>query len=252
MNRAYLSLASREVSQRTGSDLLGSLSASLPFAVEPAQTAAWQYQIRHLSELADGLPDAHFLMEFLIPRMGRRADLIVLSQGIVFVVEYKVGAKTFDRHGLDQVFGYALDLKQFHETSHPLPIVPILVATEAAAGESQPLSWDSERIAVPLCVCPGSLVEAICRIGSASTFPQLILFIGLQAVTDPRQQSLKLLRRFTVAIALKRSLVQRRARKISPARLNTCLEQLNVQSQSGKRSFALLPAFRVLGNLSLD
>ncbi len=173
MNRAYLSLASREVSQRTDSDLLGSLSSSLPFAIEPAQTAAWQYQIRHLSELAVGLPDAHFLMEFLIPRMGRRADLIVLSQGIVFVVEYKVGAKTFDRHGLDQVYGYALDLKQFHETSHSLPIVPILVATEATSDRLQSLSWDSDRIAVPLCICPGSLVETTRKIGSASTFPRI-------------------------------------------------------------------------------
>jgi hypothetical protein len=58
--------------------------------------------------------------------MGRRADLIVVQHGIVFVVEYKLGAQQFDRSSLDQVFGYGLDLKHFHETSHAAPIVAIL------------------------------------------------------------------------------------------------------------------------------
>jgi hypothetical protein len=38
--------------------------------------------------LAAQLPDAHFFMEFLIPRMGRRADLVVLHAGMILVVEY--------------------------------------------------------------------------------------------------------------------------------------------------------------------
>lgn len=70
-------------------------------------------------------------MEFLIPRMGRRADLIVLVGGLIFIVEYKLGARHFDRSSLDQVYGYGLDLKHFHETSHHASIVPILIATHA-------------------------------------------------------------------------------------------------------------------------
>lgn len=75
-------------------------------------------------------------MEFLIPRMGRRADLIVIVAGIIFVAEYKLGARQFDRSSLDQVYGYGLDLKHFHETSHAVPIVPILVASHAAVRPS--------------------------------------------------------------------------------------------------------------------
>jgi hypothetical protein len=71
--------------------LLGLLAEKLPFAIEPTQRAAWQYQIEHLRALAAELPTAHFFMEFLIPRMGRRADLIVILGGVIFVVEYKVG-----------------------------------------------------------------------------------------------------------------------------------------------------------------
>jgi len=125
MDRAYLSIAAEGVKHQSDSALFGELAKKLPFALEPTQTAAWEYQIQHLRELAEDLPQAHFFMEFLIPRMGRRADLIVLHGGIVFVVEYKLGARQFDRSSLDQVYGYGLDLKHFHETSHERPVVPI-------------------------------------------------------------------------------------------------------------------------------
>ena len=50
---------------------------------------------------------------------------------LVFAIEFKVGEKTFDRSAIDQVWDYALDLKNFHEASHNVSIVPMLVATEA-------------------------------------------------------------------------------------------------------------------------
>ena len=70
-------------------------------------------------------------MEFSIPRMGRRIDAVLLIGPIVFVVEFKVGEVDFDRAAIDQVWDYALDLKNFHEASHAAPIVPILIATGA-------------------------------------------------------------------------------------------------------------------------
>ena len=63
--------------------------------------------------------------------MGKRVDVVLLIQGIVFVVEFKVGSSTYSSDALDQVLDYALDLKNFHEQSHNLPIVPILIATES-------------------------------------------------------------------------------------------------------------------------
>ncbi len=150
MDRTYLSIAAPEISLASDNELFGQLASKLPFAVEPAQTAAWQAQIRHLRQLGGELPSAHFFMEFLIPRMGRRADLIVLQDGLIFVVEYKVGARQFDRSSLDQVYGYGLDLKHFHETSHARAIVPILVATEAPGGEAQAVQWDDDMLARPL------------------------------------------------------------------------------------------------------
>ena len=61
--------------------------------------------------------------------MGRRIDVVLIIQSVVFVLEFKVGAKDFSANAIDQVFDYALDLKNFHETSHPLVVAPMLVAT---------------------------------------------------------------------------------------------------------------------------
>lgn len=173
MNRAYLSIAAANVHIASDSEIFGELAKKLPFALEPSQTAAWEYQIRHLRQLADDLPEAHFFMEFLIPRMGRRADLVVLCAGIIFVVEYKLGARQFDRSSLDQVYGYGLDLKHFHETSHDLPVVPILVATEADFGDFQCLQWDSDNLARPLRSDPTSLAKTISRISDAGQCPTI-------------------------------------------------------------------------------
>jgi hypothetical protein len=171
MDRTYISISAQEVSTVSNAELFGRLALKLPFAIEPAQRAAWEYQIVHLRSLATELQSAQFFMEFLIPRMGRRADLIVLQDGIIFVVEYKVGEEQFDRSSLDQVYGYGLDLKHFHETSHHRPIVPILVATEATGVVEQALAWDDDGLARPLRVNAGELASAInhtCRLWGAT------------------------------------------------------------------------------------
>jgi Uncharacterized conserved protein (DUF2075) len=173
MYRAYLSIEAAAVPAFSDSHLFGLLAQKLPFAIEPTQGAAWQYQIRHLRELAPELPGAHFFMEFLIPRMGRRADMIVILGGVIFVVEYKVNAGQYDRSGLEQVYGYGLDLKHFHETSHARRIVPILVATEADALGKQPLDWDQDDLAKPLKASPAQLASVINRIAVTLDAPPL-------------------------------------------------------------------------------
>jgi len=157
MDRAYISIDAADVPSQSDSDLFGRLAKKLPFSLELGQKAAWEYQIRHLRELASNLPLAHFFMEFLIPRMGRRVDLVVVKNGTIFVVEYKVGAHQFVRYGLDQVFGYALDLKYFHENSRDRSIVPILVATESECADTPNPIWDRDNIAKPMGVSPSQL-----------------------------------------------------------------------------------------------
>ncbi|HEX9831290.1 MAG TPA: DUF2075 domain-containing protein, partial [Thermodesulfobacteriota bacterium] len=69
--------------------------------------------------------------EYSIPRMGRRIDIVVIVGPVIFVLEFKIGEKEFPSYAIDQVWDYALDLKNFHETSHDSYIAPVLVATSA-------------------------------------------------------------------------------------------------------------------------
>ncbi|WP_249206476.1 hypothetical protein [Gluconobacter cerinus] len=72
------------------------------------------------------------LFEFPIPRLGGRIDTVLISPDATFVLEFKVGASQFDAAALAQTEGYALDLQDFHAGSRHHPIIPILIATEAA------------------------------------------------------------------------------------------------------------------------
>src|SRR3989304_5532750 len=94
--------------------------------------------------------------------MGRRIDVVLIIQSVVFVLEFKVGAKDFSANAIDQVFDYALDLKNFHETSHPLVIAPILIATQATKSELVPkFTSHNDKVIVPLECGSGSLIKAI-------------------------------------------------------------------------------------------
>jgi hypothetical protein len=96
--------------------VLGRLARSSDFTVLPTQRDAWLAQIQLLHNHLGGLIGSLF-MEFSIARTGRRIDTVLLIGPIVFAVEFKVGDTFFDRAGVDQVWDYALDLKNFHEAS---------------------------------------------------------------------------------------------------------------------------------------
>ena len=129
--------------------ILGQLVVHHPFDVGSRQSDAWLLQIEDLKRLASAIPQSHFFLEFSIPRMGKRADAILLVGGIVFVLEYKVGASEYWNHAADQALDYALDLKNFHTGSHDRTIVPILIATNAPAVAAHVEPW-SDGVVQPL------------------------------------------------------------------------------------------------------
>jgi hypothetical protein len=129
--------------------VVGELLTHSDFTVLPTQRDAWLEEIQLLRQHLTGLSGSLF-MEFSIPRMGRRIDVILLIESIVFVVEFKVGESEFDRGGLDQVWDYALDLKNYHEGSHSASIVPILVVTEASKSWPIEVVVDDDQICRPI------------------------------------------------------------------------------------------------------
>jgi hypothetical protein len=100
-------------------------------------------------------------LEFNIPRMGSRVDAVLLIGPVVFVVEFKVGEAAFDRAAVDQVWDYSLDLKNFHEASHQVSLVPMLIATEAKESVPVKLTADLDRVYRPIQVHPDGFRVAI-------------------------------------------------------------------------------------------
>ena len=131
LQRAYYQASASDFVGRDDNAILGELVSAHTFDTDVLQRGAWQHQIKALKRIVPSLPSAELLFEFVIPRMGKRADVILLSGGIIFVLEYKVGELDYPNHALAQALDYATDLKNFHEGSHNRKVVPVLVSTNA-------------------------------------------------------------------------------------------------------------------------
>ena len=129
--RAYFDAPIAKFLQESSDSVVGAITSAHAQDIVHAQTNAWRAEIALLKQYLAGQSGGHVFFEFTIPRMGNRADVILLIDGIVFVLEFKIGADTIHSEDLRQAEGYALDLKHFHEGSHGLPIVTILLATGA-------------------------------------------------------------------------------------------------------------------------
>lgn len=141
--------------------ILGALSMQHGFALEHQQKHAWQGQIQILRHLLVPTLLGWIYFEFSIPRMGKRADVVLLTGGVVFVIEFKVGSHNFDNYAVEQAHDYALDLKNFHRGSHNLPIVPILIPTAAPPQPMPAIKWAADLVAEPLCLSVANVPQAI-------------------------------------------------------------------------------------------
>ena len=130
--------------------LVDGVSASGISSHRSTQIEAWRKEIRLLQA---HLTSAQFLdwfiiLEYEIPRRSHRPDVILLSAATIFVIEFKVGAETYDASSYWQVSSYARDLRDFHAKSYGRPIVPILCATNAEPNPLARIQPDDLEIAV--------------------------------------------------------------------------------------------------------
>lgn len=169
MQRYFYSNTLEGFLAQSADEVLGTLARNSGFSDDPTQKAAWLQQIEILRDCLGGKTGRVFF-EYSIPRMGRRVDVVLIVANVVFVVEFKVGGTDFLNTSIDQVWDYALDLKNFHETSHTPVIAPVLVATEASRNLSE-LSFclDSDALISPpvrtnsteLCNAINSILEFV-------------------------------------------------------------------------------------------
>jgi len=130
MKRDFYSASIAEFRNTAPEQILGQLAANNPFTLEQTQRNAWLEEIEILQNVLSNR-EGFVYFEYAIPRMGKRIDVVLIIGPVIFVLEFKVGEKEFTTAGLDQVCDYALDLKNFHETSYSCLIAPILIATNA-------------------------------------------------------------------------------------------------------------------------
>ena len=114
---------------------------------------AWESEISIMKDILVRFAnkDGQIIFEYDIPRLGKRVDVVLLFEGIVFCVEFKVGESRILESDIDQVLDYALDLKNFHKFSEDRIIAPILVATNYRNSSTNiQMSVYDDRVVNPL------------------------------------------------------------------------------------------------------
>jgi hypothetical protein len=164
MKRDFYSATISEFRDSSPEEILGRLALNNPFSLEINQRRAWVEEISILKAALNGRKGV-ISFEYSIPRMGKRVDLVLIIGAVIFVLEFKVDETEFSAAALEQVWDYALDLKNFHETSHKPLVAPVLIATKAPSVE-----WtfsgrqDGDHLLRPICSSAASLADVIERI----------------------------------------------------------------------------------------
>jgi len=123
--------------------------AQFPLAAEAVE--AWRLQLPPLVSgcqqlIAEIHQAANFeiLLEYPIPRVGKRIDAVILMHDVIVAIETKTGlsATTAER----QVDDYAINLACFHELSAKRTIVPIVISDgRVASAGARPFADDVVR-----------------------------------------------------------------------------------------------------------
>ena len=126
--RYYYSDAISTFLKRNVNEIVGELTLASQHDINDKTSQSWVEEITTLQDiLAPYSGHGSVYFEYNIPRMGRRADVIAIIDGVVFVLEYKTANQEFERGAMVQVWDYALDLKNFQEGSFDSVLIPILV-----------------------------------------------------------------------------------------------------------------------------
>ena len=159
MKRAYYNNTISNFCIEGPDHILGRMVVEHHFTLLGTQRDAWVEQVLLLQSLLQPF-DGNIYFEYSIPRMGKRIDVVLIIGGVIFVVEFKVGAVSFLGADLDQVTDYALDLRNFHEGSHDATIAPILVSTEFEGVSQKEIPQPKDKLFDPIC-CNGSELSLV-------------------------------------------------------------------------------------------
>ena len=168
MERFYYGKTIAEFLAEEPETIFGALSQAESFDTARDQKNAWNEEIGLLKSILHGY-NGDVFFEYSIPRLGKRVDVILLINGVVLCLEFKAGAERFETADKEQVWDYALDLKNFHEPSRDLFVAPVLVATDAPDEpfELATCNYD-DKVYAPLQANASTLKDAIVKVVEAT------------------------------------------------------------------------------------
>jgi len=184
LNAAFYAAPVSEFLAASNAEAYAPLAAPKGYTLAPEQLSAWHLQLpvlrAALADLPAGVdaaasaaPAPWIHLEFDIPRLGRRVDAVLVTQKCVIPIEFKVGAKKFERLDMEQAWDYGLDLKNFHAPSHAAAIFPILCATEAGDNDRRWKPPHADGVRPPF-RCSGESLGRAIRLALESVTPAAI------------------------------------------------------------------------------
>lgn len=130
--RAYYSDSIANFLRQSSDEIFGRIARSDPFSQTlDTQRTTWLKEIEILKDQLAGINEGQLMFEYMIPRMGKRVDVVILHQNIVFLLEFKCGDTEYKRYTYNQVYDYALDLRNFHKESHDKVLACLMISDEA-------------------------------------------------------------------------------------------------------------------------
>lgn len=179
--------------ETSANEKLGALSSAAGqsgFATQHLrQISAWETELAVLGKFVDALIDVapysrrwHMLLEYAIPRRGKRPDVVLLADDLIFVIEFKVAGESFEACDEWQTMSYALDLRDFHAASAGRTIIPILLLTGSDRGSTDVLA---------VVESVGTTALPVQRLGTAdgSSFGRSLLAI-YSALHNPQMEAI--------------------------------------------------------------
>ena len=170
--RSYYSATIADFLRQSDREILGIIHANdISAETTIQQSNTWESEISILKDQLRVFSDGRIIFEYTIPRMGKRVDAVVLYRNIVFLLEFKVGDSEYRESTYDQVYDYALDLRNFQKESHDKLLACLMISTRAP--EQSCAIHERERIIEPIrCNAHniGAAIEAVAARYAESDF----------------------------------------------------------------------------------
>lgn len=126
--RAYYSKTIAEFKSDTKETIFSALCGDRQFPTNSKTKKSWKDEIDILKSQMPTDFNGRILLEYNIPRMGHRVDAVLLANGIVILLEFKIVKEVIaTAEAKRQVLDYGLDLADFHSATHNRKIVTLAV-----------------------------------------------------------------------------------------------------------------------------